>query len=55
MHWLMSDLTSLVSQQFSHWLHVRKVGTPVVVIIIIIIIIIIISIMVLGEPTISIL
>ena len=31
MHWLMSDLTSLVPQQFSHWLRVRKVGTPVII------------------------
>ena len=30
-HWLMSDLTSLVPQQLSHWLRVRKVSTPVTI------------------------
>ena len=28
LYMLTSDLTSLVAQQFSHWLQVRKVGTP---------------------------
>ena len=27
LYMLMSDLTSLVSPQFSHWLQVRKVGS----------------------------
>ena len=34
LYMLTSDLTSLVSPQFSHWLQVRKVGTVIIIIII---------------------
>ena len=33
LYMLTSDLTSLVSPQFSHWLQVRKVGTVIIIII----------------------
>ena len=50
-HWLMSDLTSLVPQQCSHWLRVRKVGTPVIITINIYIIIQVICFRHLLRPT----
>ena len=49
LYMLMSDLTSLVPPQFSHWLQVREGGSLIVVVAIIIIIIIIIIMLLLRT------
>ena len=42
---LMSDLTSLVPPQFSHWLQVRKAGTLNVIFVVVVVVVIIIMLL----------
>ena len=46
---LMSDLTSLVPPQFSHWLQVRKAGTLNVVFVVVVVVVVIIIMLLLRT------
>ena len=46
---LMSDLTSLVPPQFSHWLQVRKAGTLSVVFVVVVVVVVIIIMLLLRT------